>query len=78
MFGPDDMSVAEWLTITRWEVEMGAYHRAAAGVASRDAYRGPIPVGGKLTACDELAWSLIEQAARELQFQQLHKVAFAA
>ncbi len=78
MFGPDEMSVAEWLAMTRWEVEMSAHRGDAAGAATRDAYRGPIPAGGRLTACDQLAWSLIEEAARELQRQQLLKVSFAA
>ncbi len=76
MFGPDEMSVAEWLAMTRWEVEMSAYRGDAA--ATRDAYRGPIPAGGKATACDQLAWSLIEEAARELQRRQLQRVTFAA
>lgn len=77
MFGPDDMSVVEWLTMTQWEVELSSYRADAGGVPARGVYRGPAPLNGKLTVCEELAWSLIEQAAREIERQQWHRVTFA-
>ena len=64
MFRLDDMSVVEWLTTTRWELEMSADDRDGRGLATR--YGCP-RLGAESTTCEELAWSLIEQAMLELQ-----------
>jgi hypothetical protein len=59
----DDMSVSEWLTMSRWNAEMS----------------GSMPIVGERMTPGELAWSLIEQAASEFALQQgQHAVSFAA
>jgi hypothetical protein len=68
VFRLDDMSVVEWLTTTRWELEMSADDRETRGLATRTAYGCPRR-GIESTTCEELAWSLIEQAMRELQLE---------
>ncbi len=68
MFRLDDMSVVDWLTTTRWELEMGADQRDVRGLATRDPYGCP-RLGAESTTCEELAWSLIEQAGWDLQLE---------
>ena len=78
MFRLDDMSVVEWLTTTRWELEMSADDRDVRGLATRTVYGCP-RLGTETTTCEELAWSLIEQAMLELQLELYRRgVTYAA
>ena len=49
MFRLDDMSVVEWLTTTRWELEMSADDRDVRGLATR--YGCP-RLGAESTTCE--------------------------
>ena len=78
MFRLDDMSVVEWLTTTRWELEMSADAGAGHELSTRAAHRCP-RLGTESTACEELAWSLVQQAAWDLQLElYLPKLKLAA
>ena len=68
MFRLDDMSVVEWLTTTRWELEMSAEAADARGLASRAVAKCP-RVGTESTTCEELAWALVVQAGWDLQLK---------
>jgi hypothetical protein len=59
------MSVVDWLTTTRWELEMTADQGDTRGGTTRNAYGCP-RLGAETTTCEELAWSLIEEAMRDL------------
>lgn len=75
----DDMSVGEWLALTRWTVEMSGDQRDAHAVAMGGGHGGAIPSRGAVTPCEELAWALIKQAAEEIERRQARrKVTFAA
>jgi hypothetical protein len=72
VFTLDDLSVGEWLAVTKWTAEMSAGRNDVPGLATCETY------GGEGMTCGELAWALILQAADEAQLRQLQTVHFAA
>jgi len=66
----DGWSVTEWLTMTGWKVEMGGDRGDVRGAATREISGETVRVDGRGATCEELAWSLIEQAATELERRQ--------
>jgi hypothetical protein len=70
VFNLGGWSVTEWLTMTGWKVEMSGTRGEVRGAATREVGGDTLRVSGQGTTCEELAWSLIEQAATELERQQ--------
>ena len=66
----DGWSVTEWLTMNGWKVEMSGDRGDVRGAATREVSGDTVRVEGRGTTCEELAWSLIEQAATELERRQ--------
>jgi hypothetical protein len=66
----DGWTVTEWLTMTGWTVELSGDPGNVRGAATREVSGETVRVDGRGATCEELAWSLIEQAATELERRQ--------
>ena len=79
MFSLDGWSKMEWLTMTGWTVELSGVSGHIRGLATRELDGVIIEISGEAANCEELAWSLIELAAGELERRQdSQKAAVAA